>query len=204
MADVKKQTFEQTVDNTQAIGAIGQLTQSFTHAQAIFLGMTAMANAALLALLAPAAAMQDQILGAMQMVDVIGDDFAKLSYDMEVKAMGLSEKLNMSAAEIAGAFRAIIGAGISPLDEGFETLAETGMMLAKTGFTEPKETVLALSQILAQFNMGLDETTRVANAMFGAINRTRLEFGSLVESLKVVGGSALAAKQYCSGIGAAV
>ncbi len=159
-------------------GVIGGVTKGFLK-----LGATAVG--ALAAIVVPAAALQDAVRDALTLTGETGKAFDDLEKGMTAAAIRLSEKLGVSAKQVAVGFYQVLSTGAKALSPEFNALAETALKMGKTVGLEPADAIERLNDTIKAFGLESTEAARVADVLFNTSKLAALTVPQLTEAMSI-------------------
>lgn len=170
--------------------ALKNMEQTQRSLRSGFLKLGAVATAALAAIVLPAASVQANIKDTLTLVEETGEAFAKLEKGMTDKALELSNKLGISASEVATGFYQVLSTGAKALSPRFNALAEIGLKMAKVVGLEPGIAIEKLNDTLGAFNLKATEAARVADVLFKGSILGATTVPQLTDAMKAAGPAA--------------
>lgn len=141
-------------------------------------------SAALTAVILPAAVLQDKIVDTLTLTGATGKEFKDLEKGMTAAAIRLSEKLGISASEIAVSFYQVLSTGAKALSPEFNALASVALKMSKTIGLEASNAVEKLNDTLNAFRLNQTEAGRAADVFFMTSRLAATTVPQLTEAMR--------------------
>lgn len=163
---------------------IKSLRKDFKALQDSFLKIGVASAGALAALVIPAATLEDKLRDALILTGKTGKDFEELDQRMTSAAKNLSDKLGVSASEIAESFYQVLSTGAEAMSPKFQNVAETAIKFAKTIGLTSAEAVERINDTLNAFQLEGSQAGHVANVFFTASKQVAATVPQLAAAMR--------------------
>ncbi len=165
--------------------ALKKMEQDTRQLRTSFVKLGVVATAALAAMVLPAAAVEAAITDTLTLSEETGVAFDELSDGMTKKALEMSSRLGISAAEVGKGFYQVLSTGAKALSPEFNALAEVALKMAKVVGLEPSVAIERLNDTLKAFGLQGTEAERVADVLFNTSKLAATTVPQLTQALSV-------------------
>ena len=147
-------------------------------------GVAAAVGAALSAVIIPAAQLEDKLRDALILTGETGKEFDALNIGMTNAAKDLSDKLGVSAEDVAVGFYQVLSTGAEAMSEQFDAVAETSIKFAKTIGLPVSQAVEKINNTLKAFQMEGTKAEHVADVFFTATKLASFTVPELTDAMR--------------------